>query len=247
MRELARREPTFALHVHVGVGDPEDAIRLYNRMRAHVPILLALSANSPYWQGRDTGLASARTPLFQAFPRVGIPLQFNEYCDYAETVDLLIRSGCFPEPTYLWWDVRPQPRFGTIEVRTMDAQISSDHTAALVALVQSVAKLEVEEGWVSEKQIAVQEALNENRFLGARDGYDAELIDADSSTRIPIAELLPKLIDAARPHAQDLGCENELEFLIDPEFRTGAQEQRQIVRSGASLTELVGQLAHRFA
>lgn len=247
MRELARREPTFALHVHVGVGDPEDAIRLYNRMRAHVPIMLALSANSPYWQGRDTGLASARTPLFQAFPRVGIPLYFNEYADYAETVDLLIRSGCFPEPTYLWWDVRPQPRFGTIEVRAMDAQISSDHTAALVALVQSVAKLEVEEGWVSEKQIGVQEALNENRFLGARDGFDAELIDADSSTRIPIAELLPKLIDAARPHAQELGCENELEFLIDPSFRTGAQEQRDIVRSGASLTELVGQLAQRFA
>lgn len=247
MRELARREPTFALHVHVGVGDQEDAIKLYNRMRAHVPLLLALSANSPYWQGRDTGLSSARTPLFQAFPRVGIPLQFADYAEYVETVDLLIRSGCFPEPTYLWWDVRPQPRFGTIEIRTMDAQIDSDTTACLVALVQSIAKLEVEEGWVSEKQISVQEALNENRFLGARDGIEAELIDADSSTRIPISELLPKLIDAARPHAQELGCEAELDALLDGAFQTGAQRQREIVRSGASLTELVGSLAQQFA
>jgi carboxylate-amine ligase len=129
----------------------------------------------------------------------------------------------------------------------MDAQIDSDSTAALVALVQSVAKLETEEGWVSEKQISVQEALNENRFLAARDGFDAELIDADSSTRIPIARLLPQLIEAARPHAQDLGCENELESLLDPGFKTGAQRQREIVRAGASLTELVGQLAQRFA
>ena len=136
MRELARREPTFALHVHVGVPDPEDAIALANRMRAHLPLLLALSANSPFWQGRDTGLASARTPLFQAFPRVGIPREFDDYDDYVETVDLLIRCDAFPEPTFLWWDVRPQPRFGTVEVRIMDAQTTVAETAALVALVQ---------------------------------------------------------------------------------------------------------------
>ena len=94
-------------------------------MRAHLPLLLALSANSPFWQGRDTGLASARTPLFQAFPRVGIPRAFDDYDDYVETVDLLIRSDAFPEPTFLWWDVRPQPRFGTIEIRIMDAQIDA--------------------------------------------------------------------------------------------------------------------------
>ena len=148
MRELARREPTFALHVHVGVADPEDAVRLANRLRAHLPLLLALSANSPFWQGRDTGLASARTPLFQAFPRVGIPRAFDDYADYVEAVDLLIRCGAFPEPTFLWWDVRLQPRFGTVEVRIMDAQTTVEDTAALVALVQSIARLEVEEGFV---------------------------------------------------------------------------------------------------
>lgn len=246
MRELARREPTFALHVHVGVHDPEDAIQLYNRMRAHVPLLLALSVNSPYWQGRDTGLASARTPLFQAFPRVGIPLKFDDYAEYVDTIDLLIRSDCFPEPTFLWWDVRPQPRFGTVEIRTMDAQIRSESTAALVALVQSVAKLEVEEQWSTERQISMQEALNENRFLAARDGFDAALIDSSNATRVPVREWLDGLIAAARPHAQDLGCENELDLLADPSFKTGAQRQRALVRNGASLTELVHQLSNNF-
>ena len=122
MHELAHREPTFALHVHIGVSDPEAAIRLHNRMRAHVPLLLALSGNSRYWQGRNTGLASARTPLFQAFPRVGIPRAFASYAHYVETVDLLLRCEAFPEPTFLWWDVRPQPRLGTVEVRIMDAR-----------------------------------------------------------------------------------------------------------------------------
>ena len=105
-------------------------------MRVHLPLLLALSANSPFWQGRDTGLASARTPLFQAFPRVGIPRAFRDYAEYVETVDLLIRTEAVPEPTFLWWDVRPQPALGTVEVRIMDAQTRCDDTAALVALVQ---------------------------------------------------------------------------------------------------------------
>jgi len=142
MRELARREPTFALHVHVGVADPEDAMQVANRLRVHVPLLLALSANSPFWQGRDTGLASARTPLFQAFPRVGIPRAFEDYAEWALTVDLLVRCEAFEEATFLWWDVRLQPRLGTVEVRIMDAQTTLEATTALVALVQCLARLE---------------------------------------------------------------------------------------------------------
>ena len=131
MRELARREPTFALHVHVGVASPDAAIDLMNRMRGHLPLLLALSANSPLWQGRDTGLASARTPLFQAFPRVGIPRTFRDYGDWVAAVEVLLRCEAFAEPTFLWWDVRPQPRFGTVEVRILDAQSTVAETVAL--------------------------------------------------------------------------------------------------------------------
>ena len=136
MRELARREPTFALHVHVAVPDPEAAIRALRGLRVHVPLLLALAANSPFWQGRDTGLASARVPVFGTFPRVGIPRPFNAYTEYVEAIDVLLRCGAFPEPTFLWWDVRLQPKLGTIEVRIMDAQTRAADNAALAALVQ---------------------------------------------------------------------------------------------------------------
>ena len=104
----------------------EAGIAAFNRLRAHIPVLLALSANSPFWQGRDTGLASARTPLFQAFPRVGIPRAFGSYGEYVRAVNLLLDCGAFPDPTYLWWDVRPQPKLGTVEVRIMDAQSTLD-------------------------------------------------------------------------------------------------------------------------
>ena len=246
MRELARREPTFALHVHVSVTDPEDGIRLVNRMRAHLPLLLALSVNSPFWQGRDSGLGSARTPLFQAFPRVGIPREFRDYADWVEAVDLLIRCDAFPEPTFLWWDVRPQPRFGTVEVRILDAQTTVAETAALAALVQCIARLEIEEGYVSEPLIHTQEALDENRFLAARDGMTAELIHPVKECRVPALELLGGLLEACASHASDLGCAAELRTVSSMAGRTGAQRQLDLARSGSGLRGLVSDLAEAF-
>jgi glutamate---cysteine ligase / carboxylate-amine ligase len=246
MRELARREPTFALHVHVGVPDPEDAIGLLNRMRAHIPLLLALSANSPFWQGRDSGLASARTPLFQAFPRVGIPRVFNDYSDYVEAVDLLVRCGSIPEPTFLWWDVRPQPRFGTIEVRIMDAQTRVEQTAAITALVQSIARLEIESGYVTAKTIWAAEVLDENRFLAARDGMDANLIDVDTETRVPAREMLEDLLRACEPHAEALGCADELARVRDLAGKTGADRQLELADGEDRLPGLVETLADAF-
>ena len=172
MRELARREPTFALHVHVGIADPETAIRVANRMRVHLPLLLALSANSPFWQGRDTGLASARTPLFQAFPRVGIPRAFDAYEEYVESVDMLIRCEAVPEPTFLWWDVRPQPRFGTVEVRIMDAQTSSAKRRRSPRSSSASSGSRSRRARPCERSMP-QEVIAENRFLAARDGMDA--------------------------------------------------------------------------
>jgi carboxylate-amine ligase len=247
MRELARREPTFALHVHVGVPDAEAAIQLANRMRAHVPLLLALSVNSPFWQGRDTGLGSARTPLFQAFPRVGIPRVFDDYADWVETVDLLIRCEAFPEPTFLWWDVRVQPRFGTVEVRICDAQTTVAETAALIALVQSIARLEIEEGFASPRLVATHEVLDENRFLAARDGMEAALIDPLRERRIPVHKLLAELLDACSPHATALGCEEELRPLGSMSERTGAWRQLELGRMPDRLPGLVADLAGSFS
>ncbi len=246
MRELARREPTFALHVHVGVTDPEDAIRLVNRMRAHLPLLLALSVNSPFWQGRDTGLGSARTPLFQAFPRVGIPRPFRDYADWVETVDLLIRCEAFPEPTFLWWDVRPQPGLGTVEVRILDAQTTVAETAALAALVQCIARLEIEEGFVSDALVQHQECLDENRFIAARDGMDGKLIDPLGECRVPARELLGALLEACKPHARALQCEPELEPVEAMGTHTGAERQLEIARGTDRLPGLVSSLADAF-
>jgi glutamate---cysteine ligase / carboxylate-amine ligase len=246
MRELARREPTFALHVHIGVGDPELAIDLYNRLRGHLALLLALAANSPFWQGRDTGLASARTPIFQAFPRVGVPRQFADYSEYVETVDLLLRCQAFPEPTFLWWDVRPQPRFGTVEVRIMDAQTRLSATATLVALLQSIASLELEEGYSSLDRLGSPEVLAENRFIAARDGVHARLIDPASERAVPVTEILEKLLPALAPHADRLDCRDALEDVMRFTTESGSDEQLRVHEELGSLSGLVEFLANEF-
>jgi glutamate---cysteine ligase / carboxylate-amine ligase len=247
MRGIARREPTFALHVHIGVADPESAIRLLNRLRAHLPLLLALSATSPLWQGRATGLASNRTILFQAFPRTGVPRPFDGYADWVDSVDVLMRSGAIPEPTFLWWDVRPQPRFGTVEVRIMDAQPRLEATGALCALVQALARLELEEGFAEPELVHRQEVLAENRFLAARDGVAAELIDPLRALRVPVAEQLAEVLTAAAPHAAVLGVADELAhapaLVASPE---AARQEAHATRAGihSLVSDLAGAFSH---
>jgi carboxylate-amine ligase len=246
MRGLARREPTYALHVHVGVSDAHAAIRLVNRLRAHLPMLLGLSATSPFLRGQPTGLASNRTILFQGFPRTGVPRRFDSYADWVATVDLLVKSGAIPEPTFLWWDVRPQPRLGTVEVRVMDAQPRLAATAALTALVQSIARLELEQGFARPALVTAQEALAENRFIAARDGTAAELIEPADASRIPLARLLDDVLAAARPHAAALDALDELEevrtLVLAPE-----PSRQERLRASAGLPVLIADLAARFA
>ena len=246
MRELARREPTFALHVHVAVPDPESALRSINRLRTHLPLLLALSANSPFWQGRETGLASARTPLFQAFPRVGIPRAFLDYEDYVSTIDLLLRCEAFPEPTFLWWDARLQPRFGTIEVRIMDAQTTVADAAALTALVQCLVRLEATDGSGADPLIDLPEVLAENRFLAARDGAQASLIDARLGRRSPVTDVLDSVLEMCIEHAEDLGCEEELQWTRNLAATPRPVRQLDLARGPAKLPGLVEALAALF-
>jgi glutamate---cysteine ligase / carboxylate-amine ligase len=246
MRALARREPTFALHVHVGVPTPAGGAAALNQMRAHLPLLLALSANSPYWQGRDTGLASARTPLFQAFPRVGIPRVFSSYADWVRSVDLLVSSGALPDHSYLWWDVRLQPRYGTVEIRIMDAQASVEQTAALVALIQCLVRLEVVEGYASSRVLHAQEVLDENRFLAARDGVAAQLIDPDRGVRVGVEDLIHEVLEACEPHAQELDCLEELSLVRMLVSESGAARQRKIAGEHDDQQRLVATLADAF-
>jgi len=245
LRELARREPTFALHVHVAVPDETLALRAFNGLRAHIPVLLALAANSPFTRGRDSGLASARTPVFQAFPRTGIPREFSSYGEYAEAVDALLRCGAIPEPTFIWWDVRLQPRLGTLEVRVMDAQTRIRDTAALAALVQCLVRIEALNGMAEAELVHAAEVLDENRFLAARDGIDAQLLDPQRDRRVPAAGRLATLVDACWPHARALGCERELALLAHLAGDPGAARQRAIASEG--LTALLHTLQAEFS
>jgi carboxylate-amine ligase len=230
MRELARREPTFGLHVHVAVPSPEAALRALNALRLHVPVLLALSGNSPFWQGRDSGLASARTPAFQAFPRTGTARRFDDYADYVEAIDVLVRCDAIPEPTFLWWDARLQPAFGTVEVRVMDAQTRVEDAAALAALVQCLVRLEAERGEASWRAAEADEVVAENRFIAARDGMRACLIDPPD--RVPVRERLDALVRECEPVALALGCAGELARVPALADCPGAARQRAIGLEG---------------
>lgn len=235
--------------MHVAVPGAEAAVRALRGLRVHVPLLLALSANSPFSQGRDTGLASARVPVFGAFPRVGIPRALGSYAEYVDAIDVLLRCRAFPEPTFLWWDVRLQPKLGTIEVRILDAQTRAEDNAALAALVQSVVRLEATEGHVAAAIAAHPEVLDENRFLATRDGMRADFNDPEGDRRRPAREILDELLAACAPHAAELGCEAELAAVAALADDPGDQRQRMLadVRRGDAVGPALGSLVRALA
>lgn len=245
LRLLAHREPTMALHVHVGVPDPEDAVRVMNRLRESVPVLLGLAANSPFLHGRDGGFASTRTLIFGGFPRTGTPRRFGSYSEYVEAIDGLISAGAVPDPTFFWWDVRLQPRLGTVEVRVMDAQSRVADTAALVALVQSLARLELEGG--SPASRATPEMLAENCFLAARDGVDARVVDPGQGTLVPLRAMVAALVAECRPHAAALSCGDHLDEVRRLATANGAVRQRRRAAAPANVSAVVAAMADDFA
>jgi carboxylate-amine ligase len=241
LRFVARQEIIFGLHVHVGVDDPDKAIHVANGMRVHVPILLALSANSPYWRGDDTGLASTRMPIFRAFPRVGIPPYYDGWDDYERRIGFMVDTGVMEDYTWLWYDVRPHPNFGTVEIRAMDAQTHIEHTLGLAALIQAMVK-ELCEHFDAGKQLTEYpyEMLDENKWLASRHGLEGELVDLPDRSTVSAKALAQRLIDRLRGHAQDLGAEGELEGITDLlEHGNGAFRQRKVYEANRDFTELL--------
>src|SRR2546423_9262031 len=169
LRFVARQEIIFGIHVHVGIDGPDKAIHIANGMRVHVPVLLALSASSPFWRANLTGLASTRTPIFRAFPRVGIPPTYKDWADYERRIEFMYASGVIDDYTYLWYDVRPHPNLGTVEVRVMDAQTRVEHTVGLAALTQALVK-ELAEHFDAGKRLSRYpfEMLDENKGAPGR-------------------------------------------------------------------------------
>jgi glutamate---cysteine ligase / carboxylate-amine ligase len=246
---VVRQELLFGLHVHVGIDDPEKAIHVANGMRVHLAILLALSTNSPFWRGAPTGLMSTRTPIFKLLPRVGVPQRFESWSDYQSRIEFMVDAGVVPDYTFLWWDVRPHPNLGTVEIRSCDAQTRLEHTLALVALIQAMCK-ELAEHYEAGYELGTfpQELLEENKWLAARHGMKAELIDLPQKSRVGAAELAQRLVERLRPHARELGSERELEIVLElVEGGTGADRQLAEWRATRDLRALVQKLVEATA
>src|SRR5215216_6713771 len=230
LRFVARQEIIFGLHVHVGLDDADKAIHVANGMRVHVPILFALAANSPFWRADATGFASTRMPIFRAFPRVGIPPFYDGWEDYERRIQFMVDAHTIDDYTYLWYDVRPHPSLGTVEIRAMDAQTRVEHTLALAALIQAMVK-ELAEHYEAGKRLAdyPYEMLDENKWLAARHGLEGELVDLPDRRLVSAKELAQRLYDRLREQAHDLGSAAELDGLGDIlERGNGAQRQRVV-------------------
>ncbi len=244
LRFVARQELIFGMHVHVGLDGAEKAIHVANGMRVHVPVLLALGANSPFWRGDASGLMSTRMPIFRTFPRVGIPPAYKDWEDYERRISFMVESGVMDDATYLWYDVRPHPKFGTVEIRACDSQTRVEHTLGLAALTQAMVK-ELAEHFDAGTPLSdyPYEMLDENKWLAARHGLDGELVDLPHNTRVPTKELARRLLDRLREHAQDLGAEGDFEAVEDLLARgTGAHRQRVVFEANRDLREVMAEI-----
>jgi carboxylate-amine ligase len=247
LQYVARRELIFGLHIHVAVDDPEKAIKATSALLLHLAELLALSANSPFWRGEATGLASSRQMVFAAFPRSGPPPRFNDYADYAEVVGQLEKTGCIADYTHIWWDIRLHPRFGTIEVRVMDAVTRVEDTTALAAYVQGLVKY-YSDAYENGRELPSYHRIltTENKWLAARYGLEAPVMDLVTGrrNRVPVAQLVRRALREIEPHARELGSDRELEGIRDILGRgNGADRQLRVFNANRDITEVVSEIA----
>src|SRR4028119_2478543 len=237
LRWVAEREVIFGQHVHVGVPNEEAVIEAHNRLSEQVPLLLALSSNSPFWQGIDTGYESTRVKIFETFPRAGLPPAFSDYEAFENYVDLMVKAGAMDDYTFCWWDVRPHSRIGTIELRVLDSQTSLASAAALTALTQCVVVGALAE---NAKGPYDRELAYENKFRASRHGLNAVFYDAERDASVPAKEMARTLVDELRPVSQDLGCENELAGILEiVEGGTGSQRQRRVYEESGDFLYVV--------
>jgi carboxylate-amine ligase len=240
LRWVARREVIFGQHVHVSVPGPEECIEAHNRLSEHAPLLLALSANSPFWQGMDTGFESTRVKIFETFPRAGLPPAFANWQAFEDYVELMVSSGAMDDYTFCWWDVRPHPNIGTIELRILDSQTTLKPAIALTALTQCLVaeSLAGEPAGPYNRELAL-----ENKWRASRHGMDASFYDLEAGDSIPARDLARSLVERLRPHARDLGCQTELEDVLEiVEGGTGSQHQRRIHEESNDLLDVVAYL-----
>jgi glutamate---cysteine ligase / carboxylate-amine ligase len=234
LRYVAWRNNTFSLHVHVGVRGADRVVRVCDRLRPVLPVLLAVSANSPYLDARDSGLHSARTQAFtRNFPRCGVPEPFGGWAAYAAYLDLLFRTRSVVEYTQVWWSVRPHVRFGTVEIRICDAQMTATESEAVAGLMVACAAQAARD---EEEGIPFADPpghlIEENLWRAIRHGLDGNMIDLDRGEEHPAAETVARLLEWSAPVRAELGIDPML-----PELN-GAQRQRRMIEAGATMDEV---------
>jgi carboxylate-amine ligase len=244
LQQLARSLLIFGLHVHVAVPDPASMIDLMNEARYFLPHLLALSTSSPFWMGRNTGLKSYRTTVFRRFPRTGIPDHFESWTEYDEYVKQLVELHCIDNGKKIWWDLRPQPTFGTLEFRICDVPTDPCASIAIAALAQAII---VKLYRLREKNLGFRRyhraLIEENKWRAARWGIDGKLIDFGKRREVPMRELGEELLEFIDDVVDDLGSRREIEY-VRTILRDGtsAEKQLQIYRETGDLRAVVQSL-----
>src|SRR5438046_3985993 len=228
MQQLARANLIFGLHVHVGIPDRQSAIHVMNQARYFLPHIYALSANSPFWVGQDTGLKGYRLKVFERFPRTGIPDAFESLSEYAHYCKLLVKTGCVDNAKKIWWDIRLHPFFEKLEVSVCDAQSRVDDTLAIAALIQAViAKLHKLQWQNMSFRIYRRRLIDENRWRASRYGIDGKLIDFGKETEVQRRSWLNELLEFVTTEVNELGTENEMAH-IERIMREGTGADRQL-------------------
>lgn len=228
MQLLARANLIFGLHVHVGIPDRDSAIQVMNQVRYFLPHIYALSVNSPFWVGRNTGLKGYRLKVFERFPRTGIPDAFESLSEYEDYCKLLVKTGCIDNPKKIWWDIRLHPFFNTLEMRVCDAQSRVDDTLAMAALIQAViAKLYKLFRRNTTFRVYRRRLLDENRWRASRYGIDGKLIDFGREAEVETRSLLNELIEFVSTEIVELGSIREFEH-IERIIREGTGADRQV-------------------
>ncbi|MGA1204579.1 MAG: carboxylate-amine ligase [Opitutales bacterium] len=230
MQDTARRIVTFGMHVHVGVDSGDKAVMVVDRLMRYLSTLLALSVNSPFWVGRNTGLQSQRIKIMEQLPAAGTPPYLRNYSEYCWVVNQSIQSGFINSMQEIWWDVRPHPRFGTVEVRIFDIPSNLEDALALTAMTQCLVTAlsdRIDDGVYQHDIHPV--VVRQNKWKAARYGMRAELIDPVTHKTIPVREMIFFLHDKLKPYAEKLGCVPELNHIITmADHKSGAERQLEI-------------------
>lgn len=241
LKMVARANLIFGLHVHIGIEDRETSIHLMNAARYFLPHILALSTNSPFWIGMETGLKSYRCKVFDKFPRTNIPDYFPSWGEYESFINLLVATNCIDNAKKIWWDIRPHPHFNTLEFRICDVPMRAEETIAIAALIQAtVAKLYKLHAANTGFRLYRRALIMENKWRAARYGLEGKLIDFGKSTEVPLRDLIHEYLELVDDVVDELGSREEINYIYKMlETGSGADRQLRVFRETGDLTKVV--------